>query len=79
MSQPGAPEALRRAIARRDPNSDTYHGDQEVAFLRLLVAHRSKSGVRLTKEEVQGLFCDHATATAAENMEADLLYPEESP
>jgi hypothetical protein len=47
--------------------------------MRLLTAYRSRSGVRLSADEVRALFTlDHAIGLAAENIEQDLLDQETS-
>jgi hypothetical protein len=77
MPRASGPEALRRAKGHVKP--DHYSGDLEVAYMRLLIAYRSRSGVRLSADEVRALFTlDHAIGLAAENIEQDLLDQETS-
>lgn len=70
-----ARRALRAALARGDA---TWNDTLGVAYMRLLLARRTKRGVRLSADEVHALFTmDYAIASAADNIETELL-PEES-
>lgn len=73
--KPGHHEALRRAIGRRKESDGTNAApDLEVAYMRILCAVRTGSGVRLTAEEVWALVnLDSAISLAAENIESELL------
>lgn len=75
-----ARKALRLAIEKRDGDPEFVHGNDvlAVAYMRLLVARRTRSGVRLSSEEVEALFeLDSAIILAAENIEAEFVPAEE--
>ena len=62
------------AAAKAVPESDSYARELATAYMRILLAFRTRAGVRLTADEVQALvLLDSAINLAAENIEAEFV------